>query len=455
MKKYISFFLFATIAILTFTGCDDETATIGSSIVPDKDIVTASKKIFYAKSKSIDAGNSIINKSDYMYLGRYTEPQHNTTFEASFLTQFASGDNEAFPKEGVIDNSAVYTKLRIFYDSITGDKNNAMKCEVYELDKVVAEGVSYYTDIDFGEYYDRSKAPIATKVYSAKDYALHDSLTEANYDANIEIALPNEIGTRIIQQYYANPADFENSEVFINNVFKGIYVKNSQGDGTLINVYRTRLEIAFSHYIKSSSGEKDSIETLFTPFYSNKEVLQLNKFDNGDLTPYMSNTDATYIKTPAGIFTEVELPINEIMEECAGDTLNSVKIEFAGFRADENNDFNPPTTLLMVRKKDMTEFFEKNKVCDNITSFYATITSNSNRYTFGNIAKLIKYCYSEYEAGEADADWEKVVLIPINAITDGYGNLVKVKHYTQLSNMRLQGGDNRPIEVEVVSSRYK
>ena len=126
MKKYISFFLFATIAILTFTGCDDETATIGSSIVPDKDIVTASKKIFYAKSKSIDAGNSIINKSDYMYLGRYTEPQHNTTFEASFLTQFASGDNEAFPKDGVIDNSAVYTKLRIFYDSITGDKNNAM-----------------------------------------------------------------------------------------------------------------------------------------------------------------------------------------------------------------------------------------------------------------------------------------------------------------------------------------
>ena len=143
MKKYISFFLFATIAILTFTGCDDETATIGSSIVPDKDIVTASKKIFYAKSKSIDAGNSIINKSDYMYLGRYTEPQHNTTFEASFLTQFASGDNEAFPKDGVIDNSAVYTKLRIFYDSITGDKNNAMKCEVYELDKVVAEVVSY------------------------------------------------------------------------------------------------------------------------------------------------------------------------------------------------------------------------------------------------------------------------------------------------------------------------
>lgn len=267
--------------------------------------------------------------------------------------------------------------------------------------------------------------------------------------------MPNEIGTRIIQQYYANPADFENSEVFINNVFKGIYVKNSQGDGTLINVYRTRLEVAFSHYIKSSSGEKDSIETLFTPFYSNKEVLQLNKFDNGDLTPYMSNTDATYIKTPAGIFTEVELPIDEIMEECAGDTLNSVKIEFAGFRADENNDFNPPTTLLMVRKKDMTEFFEKNKVCDNITSFYATITSNSNRYTFGNIAKLIKHCYSEYEAGEADADWEKVVLIPINAITDGYGNLVKVKHYTQLSNMRLQGGDNRPIEVEVVSSRYK
>lgn len=455
MKKYISFFLFAIIAILTFTRCDDETATIGSSIVPETDIVTSSKKTFYATSRSLDAGNSIINKSDYMYLGRYTEPWHDTTFEASFLTQFASGDNEAFPEDGVIDNSAVYTKLRIFYDSITGDRNNAMKCEVYELDKVVAEGVNYYTDIDFGEFYDQSKAPIATKVYSGKDYALHDSITDANYDANIEIYLPNKIGTRIIQQYYATPSDFANSEVFINNVFKGVHIKCTQGDGTLLSVYRARLEVAFNHYITSSSGEKDSIETLFTPFYSNKEVLQLNSFNNGDLSALINNADATYLKTPAGIFTEVELPIDEIMEECAGDTLNSVKIEFAGFKADDSNDFNPPTTLLMVRKKDMTKFFEKNKVCDNETSFYATISSNSSRYTFGNIAKLIKKCYSEFEAGNADADWEKVVLIPVNATTDSYGNLVKVKHLTELSNIRLQGGENNPIKVEVVSSRYK
>ena len=455
MKKYISFFLIATIAILTFTRCDDETATIGSSIVPETDIVTATKKTFYAKSVSLDAGNAIINKSDYMYLGRYTEPQYNTTFEASFLTQFASGDNEPFPKDGVIDNNAVYTKLRLYYDSISGDKNNAMKCEVYELDKVVAEGTNYYTNIDFGEYYDRSKAPIATKVYSAKDYALHDSINESNYDANIEIELPNEIGTRIIEHYYTTPADFANSEVFINNVFKGIYVKNVQGDGTLLNIYRARLEVAFSHYIESSSGEKDSIETLVTPFYSNKEVLQLNKFDNGDITPLLNNTDATYLKTPAGIFTEVELPMDEIMEECAGDTLNSVKIEFAGFRADDNSNFTPPTALLMVRKKDMNEFFEKNKVCDNETSFYATITSNSSRYTFGNIAKLIKHCHNEFEAGKADADWERVVLIPIKATTDSYGKLIKVKHDTQISNIRLQGGPNHPIEVEVVSSRYK
>lgn len=455
MKKYISFFLFATIAILIFTRCDDETATIGSSIVPETDIVTSSKKTFYATSKSLDANNSIINKSDYMYLGRYTEPRNNTTFEASFLTQFASGDSEAFPEDGVIDNSAVYTKLRIYYDSITGDKNNAMKCNVYELDRAIPEGVNYYTDLDLEEYYDNSKAPIATKVYSAKDYTLSDTLTEDDYDANIEVILPNEIGTRFIQHYYETPSDFENSEVFINNVFKGIHVKCTQGDGTLLNIYRVRLEVAFSYYETSSSGEKDSLVTMFTPFYSNKEVLQLNKFDNGDITDLLNNDDATYLKTPAGIFTEVELPVDEIMDECGSDTLNSVKIEFAGFRADDSNDFNPPTTLLMVRKKDMKEFFEKNKVCDNETSFYTTITSNSSRYTFGNIAKLIKNCYKEFEAGEADEDWEKVVLIPVEATTDSYGNLVKVKHYTQLSNIRLQGGANHPIEVEVVSSRYK
>lgn len=451
MNKYISFFIFAITAIITFTGCDNETATIGSSIVPESDIVTAKTSTYYAKSQSVDMSNRILNKPEKMYLGRYTDEESEATFEASFLTQFASGNSIAFPEEGVIDNSALYTKLRLYYDEIDGDKNNTMKCEIYELDKVIAENTLYYTDIDASQYYDQNKEAIATKVYSTKDYTQTSSSDE--HSNNIEITLPNEIGTRIIQSYYTTPENFANSEVFINNVIKGIYAKCTQGDGTLLNIYRARLEVAFRHYIMSSRGVKDSIETLVTPFYSNKEILKLNKFDNGDISKLINNTENTYIKTPAGIFTEVELPIKEIVEGCMGDTINAVKIEFASYTSDKKN-YKAPSTLLMVRKKDMEEFFVKNKTCDNITSFFA-IANNSKRYTFSNIATLIKHCYDEYASGKADSDWQKVMLIPIEAASDSYGNLVKVSHYTKMGCVKLRGGANYKIPVEVISSTFK
>jgi len=455
MKKYISLFLFATLAALSFTSCDSDTATIGSSIVPEKDIVTTTTATFYATSKSVDMSNSILNKSDNIYLGKYTEEESGNTFEACFMAQFASGNSKAFPEEGVIDNKAAGTKLRLYYNSFIGDENNPMTCEVYELDKVIAENTDYYTNIDITEYYDQTVAPIAKKTYSAKDYTLNDTISLDEYDTNVEIELPNEIGTRIVQQYYSEPANFENSEVFINNVFKGVHVKSTQGDGTVLKIYRARLEVAFSHYIKSSTGLKDSIETLVTPFYSSKEVLKLNKFDNGDISNLLNNTANTYIKTPAGIFTEIELPVEDIIANCSDDTINSVKIELAAYRASTDTEVEFPTNLMMVRKKDAETFFKENKVCDNKTSYYTTINKNSKRYTFSNIANLIKVCRDEYENNTADSDWNKVVIIPINVNTDTYGNLLKVTHYTDMSTMKLRGGDGYKIPVEVVSSNYK
>ena len=454
MKKYLKLILFAATAILTFTQCDEDTAGIGSSIVPESDIVTIATDTFTAKSKSIDVANSILNNSETLYLGRYTEPENNTTFEASFATQFNSGYGAAFPEDGVKDKKAAYTNLRIYYNSYKGKENNTMKCAVYELENTMSEGEQYYTDFAIEDYTGSGKAPIATKVYSAKDYSLHDTISADEYPMNIEIALPNEIGNRIITEYYENPDNFKNSEVFINNVFKGLYVKSTQGDGTILNIYRASLEVAFSHYITSSTGLKDSIETLVTPFHSGKEVIQLNKFDNGDTSEMLAEEDYTYIKTPAGIFTEVELPVDEIMDRFPGDTINSVKIEFSSFGADEENGFTAPQEVIMVRKSEQETFFSKNKLCNGKTSFRTTL-SNSGKYTFSNIANLIKECRKEREAGTNDADWNKVVIIPVSTSSDVYGNVTRVRHYTPMSCVKLRGGKNHGIDVVVVASNYK
>ena len=138
MKRF-SYLILARSAIFTLTQCDDTTDTLGSSIVPDHDMVTARTDTFYAKSATIMANDSILANTSDVYLGKYTDEKDNTSFSSSFVTQFGCTEGFEFPSEGVIGDSATYTILRLYIDKYYGDSLNAMHCEVYALDKILEE----------------------------------------------------------------------------------------------------------------------------------------------------------------------------------------------------------------------------------------------------------------------------------------------------------------------------
>lgn len=470
MKRIFSCFLLAIATLLTFTQCDDNTGSIGGSLVPENDIITAETKTFYATSNTIMANDSILANTSDVYLGMYTDEESGTVFSSSFVTQFGCTEDFEFPMEGVVDDSASYTKLRLYFNEYYGDSLNAMRCEVYELDNTLQEGVPYYTNFDPEELYDVEKKPLAAKTFNVIDYNVHDTILNSdNYARHIEIVLPNSIGNRFISKFYEKDAEgnivgkkyFANSEVFINDIFKGIYVKCVQGDGTILKIYRARIDVGFKRLIKSSSGALDSIQALSAPFYSGKEVLQTNKFDNNDLKPLLDEKEYTYIKTPAGLFTEVKLPICELVENC--DTINSAKMVFTRYNEEGGSMNSAHGTLLMVRKADMYKFFLKNKLSDGETSYLTSFVNSSNEYVFGNIANLFKHCYREYTEGvQKDSDWEtknpdwdKVVLIPVITTEDSNGSVVKILHDISISSMRLRGGTEYEIPIEVVTSKFK
>ena len=470
MKRIFSCFLLAIATLLTFTQCDDNTGSIGGSLVPENDIITAETKTFYATSNTIMANDSILANTSDVYLGMYTDEESGTVFSSSFVTQFGCTEDFEFPMEGVVDDSASYTKLRLYFNEYYGDSLNAMRCEVYELDNTLQEGVPYYTNFDPEELYDVEKKPLAAKTFNVIDYNVHDTILNSdNYARHIEIALPNSIGNRFISKFYEKDAEgnivgkkyFANSEVFINDIFKGIYVKCVQGDGTILKIYRARIDVGFKRLIKSSSGAMDSIQALSAPFYSGKEVLQTNKFDNNDLKPLLDEKEYTYIKTPAGLFTEVKLPICELVENC--DTINSAKMVFTRYNEEGGSMNSAHGTLLMVRKADMYKFFLKNKLSDGETSYLTSFVNSSNEYVFSNIANLFKHCYKEYTEGvQKDSDWEaknpdwdKVVLIPVTTTEDSNGSVVKILHDISISSMRLRGGTEYEIPIEVVTSKFK
>ena len=467
MKKLI-YILPAIFTLLTFVQCDDNTETVGGSIIPNKDIITAKTEYFKTISRTILANDSILANTGQVYLGRYTDEESGTVFTSGFITQFGCNEDYGFPENGVIGDSATYTKLRLYFEEYYGDSLNSMQCEVYALDQTLEEGTPYYTNLDPTEFFSPDAEPLAKKTYNAIDYTLHDTILNGeNYSRHIEIPLPNHIGNSFIKKYYEVDEDsnhigkqyFANSEVFIKDVFKGIYVKCTQGDGTVLKIYRTRLDIGFKHYIKSSSGEMDSIQALSAPFYSGKEVLQVNNFDNDDLTPLANEQEHTYLKTPAGLYTEVTLPILDIV---GPDTINSAKVTFTRYNETAGDTRTPHSTLLMVRKSDMYKFFLKNKLADGKTSFTTTFTSSTNEYTFTNIANLIKVCYKEYQDGIAEnpnweaenPDWNKIVLIPVSTTLDSNKEVVKISHDINISSVRLRGGTEYEIPIEVITSRF-
>ncbi len=184
-----------------------------------------------------------------------------------------------------------------------------------------------------------------------------------------------------------------------------------------------------------------------TVFASTKEVVQANRFENSPQLEKKVTSDSekgwSYLKSPAGIFTEATLPYDKIHEELTNDTLNAVKLTFTNYNQENNNKYkfsmSAPETVLLLRKKDMDTFFVNNELTDNVTSFVATHNSvETNQYTFKNIARLVSACINEKKAAKQKAkedagaawdeaaweagwsqpggegeNWDKVVLIPV------------------------------------------
>lgn len=457
MKKSIVYLL---IALVCCIACDDNTGTLGNSITPGADSIKIKTSSYYATTRSI-AVDSVLGKTGKVYLGRFTDPQTDAMFEADFIAQFncVEGGNVFPPADSIKGDSAVRTELRLFFTTFFGDSTNTMGAEVYELTETLQEDEKYYTNIDPTRFYNPNSAPLANKVYTAIDYSLEDSeLEDSEHYANVSIPLPTDIGSEMIALYRSNPEFFANASSFIENICPGYYVKSTYGDGTVLYIDQVALNVYFQDM------RTDSV--YVTQFIGSEEVLQANRFNTQQVQHLVDDTTCTYLKTPAGIFTEVTLPVAEMMAD--GDSINSAKIIFTRYNNLSANQykFGTPQTLLMVRKSELGTFFEKNRLTDDVSSYYTTYNSTFNRYEFNNIARLIIHCENERQEwltanpGKSEADyaiaypdWNKVVLVPVTTIKDSNDNIVNFRHDLSLNSACLVGGKDK-IEIKVICSAF-
>ena len=472
-----TFFLWTVLPLFTFS-CDDTTGTLGSGIMPDEDGLQISQATYKVFTRSLKA-DSVLATTDLCYLGRVTDPETNATTTGDFLAQFYLQDNYKFPHDSMMvkaENGKIEADsvtLQLYVSSYYGDSLNSLKIGIYDLDtlNVMKENESYYTNINPEQYV--NKAPNAIrKEQTVSIKGLNESVSSDNQAyRNIQIKLPREYGTFIINQYYKNPDYFKNSFNFIRHVCPGFYIKTLSGNGIMFSIDVSTLSIYFRYKMN------DSIYNGVNRIAATEEVIQNTHVENKNLDPLLNEKAYTYLKTPSGIFTEVTLPIDSIYHgEHANDTVNSAKLIFTRQNNESGSLYNLeiPTNILMVPKKQLYTFFEERKVADGIESYVTTFNREYNSYTFNNISQLIvkcqnnrkqgagiqpedspQTCQNKYQIWEKEnPDWNKVVLVPVTTTYNSSGTLSRVRNDLGLKSVKLSGGDTGNISISIVYSRF-
>lgn len=446
------------IAALTFAACDDTTEGIGGSITNKIDNINISNSAFNVTTKSIVA-DSVLSRNNTGLIGKMKDPETGNYVKGDYMTQLSvlptfSVDTLDYIKQannGSIEADSCY--LLVSYNASYGDTIAPMKVTAYEMTEPMREDQEYYSNYDafekgwvnennqhWSSNYNLSNTSDVKnfKIYLNKKYT-KDGKTYKNY------------GSYIMQTYAEHPEYFKTNYKFLHKVCPGFYIKNVGGTGNMAKVWNTEL---IFYWTRKKTINKDStaVSIGYNRFDGTEEVLQLNKIENDteNLKKLASQEDWTYLKSPAGIFTEVTLPIDDIMKGHEKDTLNTATISFPRLNnADEDNPYNfaTPSTILMVQKDSLQSFFEKSKLADSRTSYTASYSSTGtykNAYTFQNIANLVSAMYKNKGKGE---NWNKVVLVPVNVITttQGYTTVIsKINHDMSLASTRLIVGTDDP-----------
>ena len=489
MKHYFRAWSVIILAIASFLiSCEESTESLG--IYPQQNAIQTSSASFNILSSSV-ANNNVPANSTTCFLGKVIDPETDKAITATFAAQFHTFENYVFPDEAHIVKSNGHlcesVDIRLIIRSTFGDKNNPMKVEVWPLskdnDKLLKESEKLYTNTDLWQYVDDSEGkPVATKVFTATDYIVsEDQRASENYTPHVRIVLPQEVGDNIMRAYYDNPdpekSPFRDSYSFIRNVCAGYLFRIVSGTGTMLNLTVSTLNINFSY---QTDENPDVPLSSFCRFAATPEVIQCTQFESSDLSELIDASNAsdfTMLKTPAGICTELVLPVDEIFNGHENDYITRASITLTRINnqeddaKDDDYALGIPKSLLLVRKQNVSSFFENHQLTDSEQSFTTSFLTAYNSYTFDNIGDLITYCWNEKKDGmeasgtteaeweAAHPDWNHVVLVPVSVstATDANGNTspVSINQDLSLCSTKLvRGTTANPIKMQVIYSHF-
>lgn len=463
-----------------FTACDSDTLDIGQSLTDNSDKLNISTDTFNILGSRTIVADSVLANSVTGYLGRVRDPETGALTTADFMSQYRIQDNYKLPAldsivsktaEGAYADSCL---LQLNFYGYFGYSLSQMKMTAYELDHPLEENHNYYTNFDIQkEGYLRTNGLSQSRSFTLADLSSASSTGAkgTRFQNNIIVRLNkpytdkegkkyNNYGTYIMRMYYRHPEYFRNSYTFTKYVCPGFYFKTTGGEGVMAYVNMSNMYVYFRFQENDTTVSNGQMMMAGT-----EEVLQTTHIINDveKMKELAADNKCTYVKSPAGLFTELTLPVSEIVSGHENDSLNSVKLRIPRIvnTVGSKYSLNVPGYLLMIPKSKLKKFFEDGDLPDNKTSYITSFGgTNRNEYVFNNISSLITSLYQNRANG--GEDWNKVVLIPVTPTyttrTSSSGTttqvLTKLVHNLSMSSTRLVGGSENPNEKLTVSVVY-
>ena len=396
--------------IVIIYSCDDSLKDIGFTIQPDADRITLGSDSLIIKARTISVDSllpdGMFAKTKKPELGEYKDALFGS-IKSDYAGEFYYPEGKNFPDGAVIDS----VKVAVFYNSWVGDSLAPINLSVYEVNKSLPTG-SHYTNFDPKGYVDMS-SPIGKTIFSAGNFEVPESIRkESDYYHRAFVNLPKSLGEKIHNIAISN----ENLDTdSFREYFKGLYFTTDFGAGAIVKIDHTYLYLHY-HYldVKGSSTKQDTIRTGNLILNTTPEVTQINQVKNKNDKLLEENDEFVFIKSPAGVFTEITFPFSEKADKLNNQALNLAKFEVTALPERDSNlkfKLEPSPYLLLVNKDDLKEFFEKRKVPDNVTSFYAQLDPTTYTYSFGNLSSMVNYYKAKNDGKVMDLTY---ILVPID-----------------------------------------
>ncbi len=421
-------FAIALFALATslFISCQDDMSSQGSSLVTGEVTITVDSipTFIQAHTEEYDAYDA---RSNTKLLGRINVPEYGS-LSCSFLSQLYPspelGINDTVP-ESFIDSMRLIVKVP--RGSLTGDSLAPQQLKVFRLNKQLPADI--VNNANPSDYYDASdrEALLGSKTYTLSALNKSDSAFIKNPYISIRVDLPREMALQCVRKYRTDPAIFQWPATFAQQ-FPGLYVEQSFGNGCIGNISTMQVFIYSRVEKKVNTKDEETGETVTSvvaeadsvclfataPEVVSSNVINLTLSDN---LKNLASQGKSIVTTPGGYITNIQFPAREIIDKYNQSNsvmtiVSNLSVEIPASEIDNDFGIGMAPYLLMVKKSERDEFFQNNKIPDNITSFSASYDSEKKSYSFPGMRQyLLNLINSGKEPSQEDVEFS---LIPVD-----------------------------------------